>query len=430
MKRRLTEAGIPSLRTSLPQEDVFHLPTPGAGLRLTREGRKTWFLLYYAPGTSKKRRHYFGEHPNGKLGAPRYLTLKEFEREYAIARGDLAKGIDPQQKTAQIDPATAKLIPSEVLPQELRKVFPDGFIEGTVGALLADFLQNHAAGNFTVRGYQNFRNTTRAYLAPAFKVPILQFGEDDVRNLLSALTKRAPQCVRSAKTVLSCAFEYGKEHIQGIKLNPCRGVKVTVKKGKRERWLPDSEISAILAALPKLKDQKAADVYTLILASMCRPGEAAGIRAEDVIQLNGERVWKVADPKNGQDFLIPLYGPIGEVIDRRSALVGGKGPLFCNTGGVDYPQPLKNANRQLRELTKLEDIRPHDFRRTGRTHISGLGVRDEVAEALLNHAKEQVNGTYNLYTYWQERKDALKLWHAKLEGLRAQEVQQAARGQG
>lgn len=39
-----------------------------------------------------------------------------------IARGDLAKGIDPQQKTAQVDPATAKLIPAEVLPQELQKV--------------------------------------------------------------------------------------------------------------------------------------------------------------------------------------------------------------------------------------------------------------------------------------------------------------------
>ncbi len=58
---------------------------------------------------------------------------------------------------------------------------------------------------------------------------------------------------------------------------------------------------------------------------MCRPGEASGIRAEDVISLNGERVWKVADPKNSQDFIIPLFGPIGEVIDRRLALVGGKG---------------------------------------------------------------------------------------------------------
>ena len=168
-----------------------------------------------------------------------------------------------------------------------------------------------------------------------------------------------------------------------------------------------------------MKDDRAADVYTLILASMCRPGEAAGIQAEDIVVLNDERVWKATHSKNGKDFLTPLLGPIGEVIERRLAEVGGKGPLFWNTRGDDYPPPLRKANRQLRELTELQDIRPHDFRRTGRTHISGLEVRDEVAEALLNHAKEEVNGTYNLYNYWRERKEALKLWHAKLERLRA-----------
>ena len=426
MKRRLTEAAIPSLRTSLPQEDIFHPPTPGAGLRLTREGRKTWFLLYYAPGTSRKRRHYFGEHPSGKRGEPRYLSLRQFEREYDIARGDLARGIDPQEKTAKVDPAMAKLVPAETLPEELRRFFPEGYIEGTVGALLADFLQNYAAKELSPRGYLNYRNTTRAYLAPAFKVPISLFGEDDVRNLLSAVAKRAPQCVRAAKNVLSCAFDWGREHFHGVKVNPCKGIKVLVKKGRRKRFLTDSELSSVLATFPKLTDDKAADVYTLILASMCRPGEAAGIGAEDIVVLNGERAWKLTDPKNGQDFLIPLFGPIGEVIDRRLAEVGGKGPLFWDTRGDDYPQPLRNANRQLRELTELQDIRPHDFRRTGRTHISGLGVRDEVAEALLNHAKEEVNGTYNLYTYWPERKEALKLWHAKLERLRAQDVPEAA----
>jgi hypothetical protein len=42
-------------------------------------------------------------------------------------------------------------------------------------------------------------------------------------------------------------------------------------------------------------------------------GEAAAIEAEDVISLNGERVWKVAEPKNGKDFLIPLEGPVRAV---------------------------------------------------------------------------------------------------------------------
>jgi hypothetical protein len=73
-----------------------------------------------------------------------------------------------------VDLTTAKLIPSEVLPQELQRIFPEGFIEGTVGALLADYLQNHAASNLTPRGYLNYRNTTRLYLASVFKLPLLQ----------------------------------------------------------------------------------------------------------------------------------------------------------------------------------------------------------------------------------------------------------------
>jgi integrase len=423
---RLTEARIPSLRTAKPQEDVFHAATPGAGLRLSREGRKTWFLLYYAPGATHKRRYYFGEHPSGRLGQARYLSLKDFEREYSMARGDLARGIDPQLKTVAVDPETAKLIPTTLLPEDLRKIFPEGIVEGTVGALLADYLQHHAASHLTPRGYLNYRQLTRSYLTPAFKIPVLQFGEEDVRTLLSQITRRAPQAVRHAKNVLSCAFSYGKEHIHGVRSNPCQGVKVTVPKVKRDRWLIDSEIGKVLEALPRMKNQKAADIYLLILASLCRPGEAAGIKAEDVITLNGERVWKVAEPKNGKDFLIPLEGPVQEVIERRIAQMDGAGPLFWKiTPGDDYPRQLKDANRELRELTGLRDIRPHDLRRTGRTHVSGLGVRDEVGEALLNHAKETVNGTYNLYSYWPERKEALNLWHWKLSALQGREQEAA-----
>jgi integrase len=426
MKMRLTEARIPSLRTAKPQEDVFHAATPGAGLRLSREGRKTWFLLYYAPGSTHKRRYYFGEHLSGRLGQARYLSLKDFEREYSIARGDLARGIDPQLKTVAVDPETAKLIPSALLPEDLKKIFPEGVVEGTVGALLADYLQHHAASHLTPRGYLNYRQLTRSYLTPAFKIPVLQFGEEDVRTLLSQITRRAPQAVRHAKNVLSCAFAYGKEHIHGVRSNPCQGVKVTVPKVKRDRWLTDSEIAKVLEALPRMKNQKAADLYLLILASLCRPGEAAGIKSEDVITLNGERIWKVAEPKNGKDFLIPLEGLVGEVIERRIVQADGTGPLFWKIApGDDYPRQLKDANRELRELTGLQDIRPHDLRRTGRTHVSGLGVRDEVGEALLNHAKETVNGTYNLYSYWPERKEALKLWHRKLSALQAREQEAA-----
>jgi hypothetical protein len=34
--------------------------------------------------------------------------------------------------------------------------------------------------------------------------------------------------------------------------------------------------------------------------------------------------------------------------------------------------------------------------------------------------KDEIEGTYNLYTYWPERKQALNLWHEKLARLESE----------
>jgi hypothetical protein len=77
--------------------------------------------------------------------------------------------------------------------------------------------------------------------------------------------------VWSVKKVLSSIFEYGRSywHLSG---NPVRGLRVSVKRGKRDRWLTDDELATCFAAFRGLGDPRAADVYRLILYSMCRPG--------------------------------------------------------------------------------------------------------------------------------------------------------------
>jgi integrase len=173
-----------------------------------------------------------------------------------------------------------------------------------------------------------------------------------------------------------------------------------------------------LATFDRLSDRKAADVYHLILASLCRPGEAAYVRAEDILRVNGE---------NGRDFLIPLLGPIGEILNRRCLEVGGQGPLFWGGNRTkDYPPELRGANAEFRALSELKNVRPHDWRRTGRTHLPALGVLEAVSEALLNHSKGEIEGTYNLYEYWQERKEALRRWQDKLSRLQSGALESAA----
>ena len=430
-KAQLRDKDIPSMspRNGLKSEEIFHEKTPSAGIRLGKDGRRTFFICYRTK-EGKRRRHDIGEHTSSKGGkvewAPEQgLTLKDFENAYRAFRGDLVRGIYPltkkeiKERKTQLQPG--ELIPCELLPEELRRVFPDGVLGGSMGALLKDYLQNSPnVKKLKPRSLQNYKNVTQGYLACIFKVPIADFGENEVRDLLFKLSEKAPTAVPQAKNILSNAFSYARQKPNSeIKANPTQGVRLGIARKTSDRYLNDSEIQTLLEALPKLKDQKAADVYQLVLFSMCRPGEAAGIKAEDIISDDGEMVLKLTDTKSHRDFLIPLYGVIGEVINRRIAQVGGKGPLFWNLNPSDpYPKQLKEANRALRELTGL-NIRPHDLRRTGRTHISSLGIRDEVAESLLNHAKEGMRKTYNLYSFWPERKEALKLWHEKLSRLQA-----------
>jgi integrase len=57
----------------------------------------------------------------------------------------------------------------------------------------------------------------------------------------------------------------------------------------------------------------------------------------------------------------------------------------------------------------------HDLRRTARTHLAALGIRREVAERCLGHKLRGVEGTYDRYDYFEERRSALGQWTQVLE---------------
>jgi hypothetical protein len=66
---------------------------------------------------------------------------------------------------------------------------------------------------------------------------------------------------------------------------------------------------------------------------------------------------------------------VGEVINRRYLAVGRKGPLFweAHPQGL-YPTAMRNANPELRVLSGMADIRPHDFRKS-ENRARGRGLR-------------------------------------------------------
>lgn len=473
---RLTDELIKRLTTDKPQEDFFHLRTPNAGIRVTKDCRKVFFILYRSPtirdgnGKPKLRRLTLGEHTSGKPWQPVYLTVGDFIKAYDQVRGAVSRGTDPKEvpgwtiqlpangnggngnagngigyngndgsgqagNAIMLSPRRRRAPMSTnapallaTVPQWLEKVFPELRV-GTFGAMLVEWFDAAKTGRgckqLAPRTLSNYVSSSRTHLQTLAKLAPSDITLEMVEDLFRAIatkpakndkTTNKGQMVRFVKKIISGGFEHARAHMREYRIlaNPTRGIRIAIPKGKRSRFLNEEELATLEFGLGAI-DPVAADVYRLILASGCRPGEASAIDASDIRTMGGERVWKLSDNKSKRDFQVPVEGLIAEVIDRRLAATGGNGPLFWP--GVDaaseYPPQLRKANEAIRKVTGL-DFRPHDLRRTFRTHIAALGVPNEVAEMLLNHAKDDLVGTYSLYDYWSQRKDALARWHAHL----------------
>ena len=74
----------------------------------------------------------------------------------------------------------------------------------------------------------------------------------------------------------------------------------------------------------------------------------------------------------------------------------------------------------------IESFVPHDLRRTGRTTLARLGVSPFVGERVINHGKDVLEETYDLWDYFDEKRDALERLKSYLLQLRDNESADAA----
>ncbi len=57
---------------------------------------------------------------------------------------------------------------------------------------------------------------------------------------------------------------------------------------------------------------------------------------------------------------------------------------------------------------------PHDLRRNTVTHLARLKVPLEWRERIVNHLPKELDATYNLYEYDEEKEPSMKRWEADL----------------
>ncbi len=251
----------------------------------------------------------------------------------------------------------------------------------------------------------------------------------DIDDMLQKIVQRgAPTVANDVLRWTRRIFDYGiRRHM--LETNPTSAFEIDDAGGQeksRERWLSREELARFLQAMPMAKGFSRQNELTmkLLLVFCCRKMELCGARWEE-FDFN-EAVWRLPAErvKNGDAIDIPIPAVALEWLKELHQ-------MSCNSQWVLPARKMQHRmiphiqestlpvalSKVKGNLPDVPNFTIHDFRRTARSHLAALGIDPVVAERCLNHRIKGVEGIYNRYQYFDERKQALELWADLLVSL-------------
>lgn len=297
----------------------------------------------------------------------------------------------------------------------------------TVGQLADEYFAKNILGRW------KHPNIVRARIENDIKPHIGKMAAEDVKpghidTMLQAIVKRgAPTMANDVLRWTKRIFDYAiKRHI--VQYNPASAFDLSDAGGKetaRERALSREELVVLFEAMRNTKGFTQTNIITirLLLLLAVRKSELIGARKSEFDLEAG--LWRLPAERTKTEaaITIPLATQVVESLRELHRLSESSEWLLPARKAQDRMLPHIHENTLNVALAKVKpnmpDIEPfciHDFRRTARTHLAALGIESHIAERCLNHKPKGIEGIYNRHDYLDERRDALRLWSAFLEG--------------
>ncbi|NMF99909.1 tyrosine-type recombinase/integrase [Aromatoleum toluolicum] len=295
----------------------------------------------------------------------------------------------------------------------------------TVADLADDYFERMIAGRW------KHPNIVRSRIEKDIKPAIGKMKVEDVRpadidGLLQDVVKRgAPTVANDVLRWVRRMFDFAiKRHL--CQHNPAGAFDLADAGGKeeaRDRALSRSELATFFKAMREAKGFSVENelAVKLLLLLAVRKQELTAARWDEfdldaaVWNLPAERT------KTGAAIAIPLPAVAVEWLRTLHRLACSSDYVFPARKMQHRMIPHIHENTLNVALAKVKHGLPaftiHDLRRTARTHLAGLGVPPHVAEKVLNHKLKGVEGRYDRYDYFEERKAAVNQWAALLGQL-------------
>ena len=400
---RLTATRVQSLKPGHRQRDVSDPECRGLTLRIEPNGSKTWLFRY------KWRKQTV----RLSLGAvSEFNSLRHARKAAGEHRGMLERGIDPRTARAPRRPAPFTPLATGI-PRN----------PNSIEFLAHEFLERHVKPNRRHPAY--VQRVLEHDVLPEWQ------GRDartitprEVVELLDKIVARGSRVMANRTAgLLGQLFKFGI-HRAIVGDSP---VKLLYRPGgkekPRERAFSDAELKAFLGNLDDAcRFQKLPHVLRLLLLTLQRRGELA--LAEWPEFDFKARTWTIPDEhaKSGKGHMVPLSEWAIEELQKLKVMAGGSRYVLPNaykTAPADPKYITRSVARCLKRFKKhgVAAFTAHDLRRTGRTGLAKLGVKTDIGERVLNHARERIEATYDVHGYIDEKREALDKWAKYLAGL-------------
>jgi integrase len=183
----------------------------------------------------------------------------------------------------------------------------------------------------------------------------------------------------------------------------------------RERVLSEDELRAVWHALESEEVLMEA-LFRLRILTAQRGGEVATMRRPDLDLAGG---WWTIPPefsKNSLSHRVPLSPWVIEIIEK--ALASADDPIWVFPSAMkDGPiRAIWQAVSRIRRRSGI-DFRPHDWRRTAASLMTGMAISRLVVAKILNHIDPGITAIYDRHAYDNEKRQALEAWSARVQKI-------------
>jgi integrase len=394
---RFTDKGIAALKPKAERYEVWEDGRTGLGVRVSPKGRESWVYMYRFDG--KARRMGLGTYP--------LISLASARVKHSSAKEALSKGIDPGA-------------------QQVEQKHAERNAE-TVADLIDEYLEKWAKPR--KRSADEDERKLRKEVLPVWgKRKAKDITRRDVIKLLDGIVERgAPIQANRTLAVIRKMFNFALSR-DIINATPVAMVKAPAKENQRDRVLSADEMRTFWAGLDEAPMSDGIKlVLKLELVTAQRKGEIAGAaQAEFDFE---EGVWTIPAERsmNGKAHRVPLSPLALELIEDAKALADDSDWLFPSPT-QDGPITPHAVNRALMKAMRptvkkptpaieLEDVTPHDLRRTAASGMTALGINRLVVAKILNHVESGVTAVYDRHGYDAEKRHALDAWTSHLESI-------------